>query len=760
MNRNPIIGAHRRLCVALHVISAGLGAMLAQAVDAQGTPTLDDRRIEEVLVTGRGETRQMQTVTDEQITQLPPGTSALKAIELLPGVNFQSADPYGAYEWSTRITVRGFNQSALGFTLDGVPLGDMTYGNHNGLHVSRAIPSELVSRVVLSQGAGSLDTASSSNLGGAIEFYSLDPADEFAVSAEQAFGSDSSSRTFVKVDSGELGSGTRLYVAVVDATTEKWKGAGDQQIEMFNAKLVQPVGEGNLTAYYNNSDRAEIDYQDLSYAIIERRGREWDNWYPDWSAAVAAGQACAASGGSDTVVCDDAYWNASGLRKDDLGYVAFDMPFGDALEWTATAYTHRDEGQGLWGTPYVPTPDGSPWSIRTTEYDLDRIGAVTALTWTSGDHEINGGFWYETNDFTQARRFYDEPSLTAATRSFEDFQSNPFRTDWEYDFETETITFHLQDTWSLSDAVSINAGFRSLNVENSAQTIVGPVKTGTIEADEPFLPQIGLTWQLAGGTELFASAADNVRAFPSSGTSGPFSTTADGFAAVRDTLEPEKSTNYEAGVRFTADEIYGLVAVYYVDFENRLLGIPRGAGIVGNPSVLVDVGGVTTKGVEAALMWTPMTNFSWFNSLAWNDSQYDDDYFTADDAGNQTLVPVSGKQVTDTPKLLYKSQFAYDNGSFFARLDVNFTDDRFYTYLNDGGVDSYTLLNLGLGYRWTNMSTVEELVLQADAMNLTDEEYFSTINSNGFVNSDALGTAQTLQLGAPRQFFVSLKARF
>ncbi|HEY5565922.1 MAG TPA: TonB-dependent receptor, partial [Gammaproteobacteria bacterium] len=124
------------------------------------------------------------------------------------------------------------------------------------------------------------------------------------------------------------------------------------------------------------------------------------------------------------------------------------------------------------------------------------------------------------------------------------------------------------------------------------------------------------------------------------------------------------------------------------------------------------------------------------------------------------LVPVSGKQVTDTPEVLYKSQFAYDNGSFFARLDVNFTDDRFYTYLNDRGVDSYTLFNLGLGYRWTNMSAIEELVLQADAMNLTDEEYFSTINSNGFVTSDLTGTAQTLQLGAPRQFFVSLKARF
>ena len=99
------------------------------------------------LVLGRGETRQVQTITAQQIQQLPAGTSPLKAIENMPGVNFQSADPYGWYEWSTLITVRGFNQNRMGFTLDGVPLGDMTYGNHNGLHISRAIPTELVERV-------------------------------------------------------------------------------------------------------------------------------------------------------------------------------------------------------------------------------------------------------------------------------------------------------------------------------------------------------------------------------------------------------------------------------------------------------------------------------------------------------------------------------------------------------------------------------------------------------------------------------------
>ena len=295
---------------------------------------------------GRGETRQVQSITAQQIEYLPPGTSPLKAIEKLPGVNFQAADPYGSYEWSTRITVRGFNQNRIGFTLDGVPLGDMTYGNHNGLHISRAIPTELVGRAVLSQGTGSIDTASLSNLGGAVEFFSASPDSEVGATAAQMFGSDSARRTFARFDSGELGTGTRAYLAVVDSSTDKWKGGGAQETRMYTLKAVQPVGDGTLTGYYDYSDRAETDYQDLSIDMVRRRGPKWDNCFPNWDAAIAAANACAASGGNDAIACDDAYWNASGLRKDHLGYVALDLPLGETLEWKTTAYGHTESRPG------------------------------------------------------------------------------------------------------------------------------------------------------------------------------------------------------------------------------------------------------------------------------------------------------------------------------------------------------------------------------------------------------------------------------
>ncbi len=653
--------------------------------------------------------------------------------------------------------VRGFNQNQLGFTLDGVPLGDMSYGNHNGLHISRAVPSENVGRVLLSQGAGSLETASTSNLGGTLEFYSADPSREFDGSMELTGGSDSARRVFGRLESGELGSlGTRFYLSAVDGTMDKWKGAGEQDQRMYNIKVVQPFGEGKakLTGYYNYSDRAEADYQDLSFDIIRRRGNDWDNYFPNWAPAVAAAQACAA-GGFAVPICDDAYWNAAGLREDKLGYLALDLPVGENLAFKLTGYTHQNEGQGLWGTPYLATPMGAPLTVRTTEYDIDRKGAIASVTWTLGAHKLNAGAWIESNDFNQARRFYPEPNLAGPTRDFTEFLRNPLTTQWEYAYQTDTQQFHLQDTWQASDALRVNFGFKAMKVENSARTIAGENKTGKIDVSEGFLPQVGFSWTLSDRNEIFGQGAQNARAFVSANTAGPFSTSAAGFNAIRDSLAPETSTTFELGWRFRGDGFEGSLAAYTVKFDDRQLAIQQGAGIIGNPSVLANVGSVTTQGLEAALAWRPMENLTWFNSLAWNDSQYDDDF-----RNNGVLVPVSGKQVVDAPEILFKSEVAYDTGTFFARLDGSYIDERFYTYLNQGSVDAYEMFNASFGYRFRELGIFQELTLQGAVTNLADKNYISTIGSNGFTNADPTGTSQTLLRGAPRQFFVTLKARF
>ncbi|MBC7504696.1 MAG: TonB-dependent receptor plug domain-containing protein, partial [Sandarakinorhabdus sp.] len=182
----------------------------------------------EIIVFGRGQVRQVTEVTQVDLRQTVAGSSPFKAIEKLPGVNFQSADPFGVYEWSTRISLRGFNQNHLGFTLDGVPLGDMSYGNTNGLHISRAIIADNIGNVRVSQGAGALGTASTSNLGGTIEFTSRDPGKNLSVAGNITYGSQDTIRGYAALDTGDLG-GLRASISYAYLDAKKWKGVGTQR---------------------------------------------------------------------------------------------------------------------------------------------------------------------------------------------------------------------------------------------------------------------------------------------------------------------------------------------------------------------------------------------------------------------------------------------------------------------------------------------------------------------------------------------------
>src|SRR5580704_9907059 len=160
---------------ALSVYGIALADTAAATTSAATTDTTPaGGSVEELVVTATQATRSAVSISGAETQKVLPGLSPLKAIEALPGVVFETADPWGNNEQNESLFVHGFATQQLGYTMDHVPLGDQQYGNYNGLSVSRALTSENVDHVVLASGAGGLGVASTSNLGGAIETFSLD----------------------------------------------------------------------------------------------------------------------------------------------------------------------------------------------------------------------------------------------------------------------------------------------------------------------------------------------------------------------------------------------------------------------------------------------------------------------------------------------------------------------------------------------------------------------------------------------------------
>ncbi|MCS6985905.1 MAG: TonB-dependent receptor [Sphingomonadaceae bacterium] len=753
--------------------SAAAGALVPAAAASQ--PVADaGAAATEIVVFGRGQIRQVAEAGPEAIRLEVPGASPFKAIDRLPGVNFHSADPFGVYEWSTRITLRGFNQNQLGFTLDGVPLGDMSYGNNNGLHISRAIISDNIAVTRVSQGAGALATASTSNLGGTIEFVSRDPSDELAMDGNATYGASNTVRLFARVDSGRIGPfAASVSYAFLDAG--KWKGDGAQRHHQANLKVVGQFGERfRASGFLHFSDRRENDYQDLSLEMIRRLGYRWDNFAPNWDLAVRVAQIAQNRGdvagppsnpGAGTVYpapirsVDDSYYDASGLRRDWLASIGLEFDFAP-VTLRLRPYWHQNDGQGIWYTPYVATPGGAPISVRTTEYDIQRGGLLADVAVRLGRHALSAGVWFEDNDFVQGRRFYGLANTTGRpSRQSLKFKRDPFRTQWRFDFDTKTVQYFLQDRFELSDALVLNAGVKGNRVRNRSERLVPGTApaAGEIESADWFMPQVGVLWRFASGQEAFFSYTENRRAFTSAATGiSPFATSQVGFNAIRDTLRPETSRTFEGGLRFAMGALQGVAAAYLVNFRDRLLAIPIGPGIVGNPVVLQNVGRVKSRGIELGAAWRPLGDLVLNGSYAFNRSTYEDDVVNA---GGQVLARTRGKQTVDTPKHLTKLDIAWDaREGLFGQVGINHASRRFFTFENDQSVPGRVLVDATVGWRFAEAGPIlSGLEAQLSVTNLFDKEYVATIGSNGFGNR---GDNQTLLAGAPRQWFVTLRKRF
>ncbi len=716
-----------------------------------------------IIVLGRGQTRQVQEIKAKDILLLTPGSSPIRAIEKLPSVNVQAADPFGNYEWSTRVTIRSFNQNQLGFTLDGIPLGDMSYGNHNGLHISRAVSPENISSVRVAQGGGSLGTQSTSSLGGTVETFTLSPLDRFGAQANGTYGSNDTGRGFVRVNLGSA-DGARGFVSYGYATTDKYKGEGSQDQQMINAKLVVPVGSAEIDGWFSWSDRREQDYQDMSLSMLDRLGYGWDNTYPDYARAIlyadignnrgetgaAISNAAAGTIYPNSVTnVDDAYFDASGLRQDWIGAIGLTASLGEQVNFALKGYYHHNRGRGLWATPYVASPNGVPISVRTTEYELNRMGLFGSVDVKMGINSITIGGWYENNKFDQARRFYALQSRTEPGLSFRDYPQSPFATQWEFDFTTETLQYHVQDQLDFG-ALKVNLGWKGFRVSNEAVAVIqASFPQGKIKAQDWFQPHAGVVYALNDKAEVFAGFTQSTRAFASATTTGPFSTNQTGFNAIKDTLKPESSSTYELGARYNSSVFNGVIAVYLVNFKNRLLSAASGATILGSPSVLQNVGAVRAVGFEAVGDLKLGGGFGLFASYSYTDSTYRNDVFNL---SGTLLAAIKDKTVVDSPKHLIRGELSYDNGPIFGRIGANYMSERFFTYTNDKSVPGRAIVDATLGYRLND--TVE---IQLNATNLFDLQYVSTVGSGGFGNS---GDRQTLLVGAPQQFFVSLKAGF
>jgi iron complex outermembrane receptor protein len=758
-------------------LSAVLLPVAAFAADA---PTGSD--IEVVSVIGQGESRQVQRITPENQTVLPPGTSLQKLLNILPGVNAQSIDALGTNEQSMTMSLRGFNSTKLGYTLDGIPLGDSAYNNYNGLSVSRALISENLRMVELAEGIGSIGIPSTSNLGGTVSYTSNDPAEEMSFNVAQSLGSDGNRRSFGRFDSGEY-NGFSFYIAGMNAQSELWnqqEDFNDSRNKQINTKLVYQTEGARITAFY---DRSRTTQANIFYMSKDQfaRGFDWDwgGYAPDWDLALS--KAYCNSGSLDAARCDKtaangakdadgAFTGGQVLRNDDLYYVTGDFDLTDSFSVSAKAYHHDDEGtgnnwnSGAWSNE--GTPQQLPLINRVTLYSIDRDGVILSAGLDLGANHLEAGLWREDNTSSASRYNYTDVVGPRSLDGF--FATQPDVGVFDQATEWETRTAYIRDTITLmNDRLSIDLGARSLHATSDAVARPGTAKkpisptsnnqfaTGSLEAKDSFLPQAGVRFRMTDDQEIFGSYAENIAMFQGGFKLGPQAVSQATWDAQGE-LKPEESKSTEVGYRISRDTYQASAVAYFVKFDNRLLQYnPCDSRQPVGPTCgnrFYNVGSVDSKGVELTFLWTPTSAFNWYNSASFNDSTYNDDYVQGGVVQN-----TAGKKQVDTPDLLLASEASYTVGPWSFSLRGKYTGERFYTYTNDQRFGGFTTFDAGLSY---DIDTLKGVRLSLNVTNLTDKRYESNLDNSVFAPTDPNGTIYVFHASAPRQIFGSIEVKF
>ncbi|BEV00470.1 TonB-dependent receptor [Novosphingobium olei] len=498
----------------------------AEETEAAAAPVAGNGLVDAnaIIVTGAKTTRSATAIQQTEIQKILPGVSPLKAIQTLPGVLYITADPWGNNEQNAQTFVHGFAGNQLGYTMDGLPLGDQSYGNYNGLSPQRAVISENVGRVVVATGAGDLATPSNSNLGGTVETFSSDPLAKFGIQGAQTVGSYDASRTYLRIDTGDFAGGNSAYISGVRQRARAWDFNGIQKGWQANAKFVHDSEAGKFTLYFDYNDMVQPNEDATVFFKPSAGGTATAAqlytpytkpfYYPDFDGyrsgyLNAFGNSPAAQGSNYRNYYSDAQ------RTDYLSYLRYDARLSSKVTWSNTAYYHHNDGVGVVAGPLgqsittaqayldpnygslpsncrftannngtkpaactalnsaqaatagaalVAATGGSGLITRTTEYRIDRVGLISSISAELGRHKIDLGGWFEHNSTTQWRRWYavpvGSPAMSTPYIRPGDVME-PLFTQYQGEARIKQLQLHLQDTWQVTDQLLVQAGFKT-----------------------------------------------------------------------------------------------------------------------------------------------------------------------------------------------------------------------------------------------------------------------------------------------------------
>ncbi len=224
-------------------------------------------------------------------------------------------------------------------------------------------------------------------------------------------------------------------------------------------------------------------------------------------------------------------------------------------------------------------------------------------------------------------------------------------------------------------------------------------------------------------------------------------------------VNPETSTNYDIGYRYSSDVVDVTVTAYNTQFKNRIVtSFDQDQGI----SVDRNIGSVNVDGVDTEVDFKPFDGFDVYTSVAYNHSRVSASALsTVVTSSTSAPIQLAGKSLVETPAWTFAQRYQYKWSDFTFGAGGKFVSSRYITDANDYKVPGYFTMDADITYDLGGLGW-EGSYLKLNGWNLGNERYLGNLSTKICYRPGVAGCTSlpTVTPGSPRTVQFTIRSEF
>ncbi len=719
------------------------------------------RMVDELVVTGQGDKTRAPSVTPLETTEpraiidrkaidqfVPITADYNQIVNLAPSMAGTSFGGPGLFEAKT--TLRGFKDGEYNITYDGIPWGDANGPTH---HSTSFFPSSTVGAVVVDRGPGEASQLGVATFGGSINIFSPEVSDERGGSQSLTAGSWNTLMSVTKLNTGDIDqlNGAHVLVNLQELST-------DGALTRNNAKAYNQLVRGVFPLF--GSWKLTV-LGTWNYTRIHTN----DNFGATLSQVALYGKNFAL----DTNPANPTYYGYNLVVKHtyfNYAKLTGDVTPGTHVENTIYSYYYKNDTESALdptlsvadiaartGLAITQVPGGKPVANGDvpgyTKLNVYKIyGDILHLDQDLPFGKIKAGVWLETADTgPRARYDYDATASKIGGPYVVDYRQKVLAGVPQYVEYLQNSGWHQYEPfvdfeWKVTDALTITPGLKYVHEKIFVNSDVNQ------KSRQPFHDNKTFTKTLYFLTANY-KIQDNLSVYAQYATGfllPDISVTQVVNPNLKD-LNPQTSTNYQAGVVYRAGRFTADADVYYIDFKNKLQTVTVPLATGGTETDNFNLGGAKYQGIEGQVSFNATDNLVLFANGSINSAKAQ--------GANTTIagVPVvitGGKQIAGAPKSTAALGALWSDEHWSVSLTDKYTG---VSWGAEGEPDAYKIpgfnsADLSVVYKW------DRYRLEAAVYNLMDSQKVVSVKPGKTVPYDQY------YFQPERNYQVSLKVNF